>query len=108
MRGIEIATVLGLLLAAATTSAASITGEVRAIEAQPVFTPPSNSSPVVLRYYVPDGSEVKKGDAILRIDPGQAGARLRTLTADLEKAEAKAARDIAELEVKAIDAEIGW
>jgi multidrug resistance efflux pump len=108
MRVIDFAKTMALLLAVTVVRAASITGEVRAIEAQPIFTPPSNASPVVLRYYVADGVEVKKGDPVLRIDPGQAGARLRTLTADLEKAEAKAARDIAELEVKAIDAEIGW
>jgi len=87
---------------------ASITGEVRAMEAQPIYTPPSNSSPVVLRYYVPDGVAVKKGDPILRIDPGQAGARVVTLTADLERAEARARKDIAELEVKAVDAELAW
>jgi HlyD family secretion protein len=108
MRGTDVVAACLLLSTASGAAAASITGEVRAIEAQPIFTPPSNTSPVVLRHYVPDGAEVSKGEAVLRIDPGQAGARLRTLAADLEKAEAKAAREIAELEVKAIDAEIGW
>jgi HlyD family secretion protein len=108
MRGTDVAAACLLLIAASLAQAASITGEVRAIEAQPIYTPPSNSSPVVLRFYVPDGAEVGKGEPVLRIDPGQAGARLRTLAADLEKAQAKAEREIAELEVKAIDAEIGW
>jgi HlyD family secretion protein len=88
--------------------AASITGEVRAIQAQPIYTPPSNSSPVVLRYYIADGTEVAKGDPILRIDPGQAGARLRTLAADIERAEARAQKESADLQVKAIDAELAW
>ena len=101
--------VLGASLALTVSAeAASISGEVRALEAQPIYTPPSNSSPVVLRYYIPDGTEVKQGEPILRIDPGQAGARLRTLAADIEKAEAKSRKEIAELEVKAIDAELAW
>jgi HlyD family secretion protein len=108
MRGTDVVAACLLLSIACVGAEASITGEVRAIEAQPIFTPPSNASPVVLRYFVPDGAEVSQGEPVLRIDPGQAGARLRTLAADLEKAEAKAAREIAELDVKAIDAEIGW
>lgn len=99
---------LAIALAPTIARTASITGEVRALQAQPIYTPPSNSSPVVLRYYVADGAEVAKGDPILRIDPGQAGARLRTLAADIEKAEARARKEIAELAVKAIDAELAW
>ncbi len=108
MRVTEFSIAPALLLLASLAQAASITGEVRAIQAQPIYTPPSQSSPLVLRYYIADGTEVKAGDPVLRIDPGGAGARLRELAADIEKAEAKAARDIAELEVKAIDADIGF
>jgi len=88
--------------------AMTITGEVRVLDAQPLYTPPSNTSPVVLRFYVPDGTEVKRGEPVLRIDPGQAAARLRTLFADIERAQARAKKEIGELEVKAIDAEIAF
>lgn len=93
---------------AQSTPAATITGEVRVLESQPLYTPPSNTSPVVVRYYVQDGTEVKKGDPVLRIDPGQAAARLRTLRADIERADARARKEVAELEVKALDAQIAW
>lgn len=102
------ALLLATLIARPSAQAASITGEVRALEAQPIYTPPSNASPVVLRYYVADGVEVAKDEPVLRIDPGQAGARLMTLAADLEKVEARSRKEIAELQVKAIDAELAW
>jgi len=109
MRATDVAAIFVCgVCAAACVRAASITGEVRALEAQPIYTPPSNSSPVVLRFYVPDGTEVKKNEPLLRIDPGQAGARLRTLESDYEKAEAKAAAEIADRRVKAIDAELAY
>ena len=61
-----------LAMAAATpTHAVVLTGEVRAIDAQQILTPQSNSAPVVIRYYVPEGERVKKGEVVLRIDPGQ-------------------------------------
>ena len=37
-----------------------LTGEVVAVYAQDLIVPPSNSWPVVLRTYVPDGAVVKK------------------------------------------------
>ena len=40
------------------------TGEVQAIEAQTIYTPESNSSPVVIRFFVPEGAQVKKGDVV--------------------------------------------
>ena len=69
-----------------------LTGEVRSDGSQPVYTPPSNSSPVVLRYYLPDGTQVKKGDVLLRIDAGQAASQLRTLKDQIETAKATAAK----------------
>ena len=98
--------IVGAACAPGLLAAATITGEIRALGAQTIYTPPSNMSPVVLRYYVPDGAEVNKGEPVLRIDPGQAAARLRTLHADSEKAAARAQKEVAELEVKAIDAEL--
>jgi multidrug resistance efflux pump len=81
-------------------------GAVRSEDAQPIFTPPSNSSPVVLRYYVPDGTRVKPGDVLVRIDAGQSAAEIRTLDGQIEQAKAKIAKETAELNLKAIDAEL--
>ena len=81
-------------------------GEVRSGDAQPIFTPPSNSSPVVLRYYVADGSVVKAGDVLLRIDAGESAVQIRTLDAQIEQAAVKTAKEVAELQLKAVDAEL--
>jgi len=100
-----------LLLALAATPALAgdavlLTGMVRALNAQPIYTPPSNSSPVVLRYYVPEGTAVQPGDALVRIDPGQSLSQIRTLEAQIEQAEARGAKEVAELMVKAVDADV--
>lgn len=99
---------LSLVLAAVTCPAHAVvlTGEVRAVDAQPVYTPFSNSSPVVIRYFVGEGRPVKRGEAVLRIDPGQSAGMIPDLEAQIEQARAKAAKELAELEVKAIDAEV--
>ncbi|SEJ21557.1 HlyD family secretion protein [Frateuria terrea] len=75
-------------------------------DAQGIYTPPSMSSPVVLRYYVPDAAHVGKGDVLLRIDAGPAEAELRKLKAQLEQTAAKNAKEIAELELKQSDADL--
>ena len=51
------AEVLLLLLALAAPAGARVlvTGEVRADNAENIITPPADSSPLVLRYYVPEG-----------------------------------------------------
>ena len=82
----------------------AITGEVRSLKSQPLSTPAANGAPVVLRYYIEDGAEVTAGQPVMRTDPGQDASRLRGLEGELSDAENKAARDIAELEVKAVDA----
>ncbi|HEY0200030.1 MAG TPA: HlyD family efflux transporter periplasmic adaptor subunit [Rhodanobacter sp.] len=88
-------------------SAATVfSGEVQVADAQDIFTPPSMTMPVVLRYYLADGSRVKKGDVLLRIDAGPAEAQLRTLQAQLDQAAAKNAKEIADLELKQADAEL--
>jgi len=94
-------------IAAATPARAVVfSGEVRAEGAQTIFTPPSESSPVVLRYYVPDGAPVKAGDVLLRIDAGQPAAQIRLLDAQIEQAQAKADKETAELRLKQVDAEL--
>ncbi len=95
-----------VLAAAAPAQAVVLTGEVRAIDAQQILTPQSNSGPVVIRYYVPEGERVKKGDVVLRIDPGQSASRIPELELQIEQTQAKDAKDIAELRVAAVTAEM--
>ena len=82
-----------------------LSGEVLALNAQPVYCPPSNTSPVVLRYYVAEGATVKRGDVVVRIDAGQSAAQIALLSAQIDQTDARAAMEIATLEVAAIDAE---
>lgn len=96
---------LALLAALPTAAAVVLTGEVRATDAQVLYTPFSNSSPVVIRFFVAEGEPVKKGDPVLRIDPGQAASQLPELDAQIEQAQATAAKALAELQVKALEAE---
>jgi len=91
---------------AAQVHAVVLTGEVRSTDAQILITPQSNSSPVVIRFFVPEGQAVKKGDVVLRIDPGQSAAMIPDLDARIEQTGAKGDKDIADLEVKALDAEL--
>lgn len=81
-----------------------LTGEVDAINSQAIFVPPSNSSPVVLRNFVAEGSIVKAGDLLLRIET-QGNTNLEQLRIEAEQARARAEREVADLEVKAIEAE---
>lgn len=94
------------LIATSAAHAAVFSGEVRAEGAQPIFTPPSDSSPVVLRYFVPDGTPVKAGEVLLRIDAGQAAAQIRDIDAKIEQARAKVDKETAELRLKLVDAEL--
>jgi len=94
------------LAVACPAQAVVLTGEVETVDAQPIFTPQANSSPLVVRYYVPEGTRVKPGDVVLRIDPGESAAKIPELEAQIEQASARAAKEVAELQVKAMDAEI--
>ncbi len=87
-------------------AAAVLTGEVRSVGAQQIITPQSNNAPVVIRYFVPEGASVKAGDVVLRIDPGQTASMVPDLEAKIEQANARAAKEVAALEVKALDAEL--
>ncbi|MDI1251765.1 HlyD family efflux transporter periplasmic adaptor subunit [Thermomonas sp.] len=99
-----------LLLAAAWPAVAGtatvLTGEVQAVDAQTIYTPESNSSPVVIRYFIPEGTQVKKDDVVLRLDPGQSTSQVRELEAQIEQTRARAAKELAELRVKSVDAEL--
>lgn len=82
-----------------------LTGEVRILDAEAVYTPPSDSSPVVLRYYLAEGSVVKAGDVVVRIDPGQATTMVRQLDAQIDQTRSRTEKEMVELRVKALDAE---
>lgn len=81
-----------------------LTGEVEALDSQRIFVPPSNSSATVLRNFVAEGSQVKAGDVVLRIEAG-GGVNLDNLKSDLERSRARAEKESASLEVTAIEAE---
>lgn len=85
-----------------------LTGKVRPSpkSAQPIFAPPSMSSPVVLRFYVDDGTKVKKGDPVLSIDAGQAASQLQKLKDQIDKTRNKNAKDLADAQLKEVDTEI--
>jgi multidrug resistance efflux pump len=61
--------------------------------------------PLTIRFFVPEGQRVKKGDVLLRVDASQAAAQLPDLESRIEQAGARADKEIAELQVKALDAE---
>lgn len=106
MRRPERIALLALLAFSAPLGATVFSGEVQVADAQSIYTPPSMSSPVVLRYYVPDGSPVKRGDVLLRIDAGPAETQLSKLQAELDQMTAKNAKEIAELQLKQSDADL--
>lgn len=81
-----------------------LTGEVESLDSQTIFVPPSNSSPVLLRNYVAEGSQVKAGDLVLRIETAD-GANVDHMKSELDAARARAEQEIANLEVAAVEAE---
>ena len=81
-----------------------LTGEVEALDTQTIVVPPSNSSPLVLRNFVAEGTQVKAGDLVLRIETGGA-ANIDRLKTELERTAARVERDTANLEAGAIDTE---
>jgi multidrug resistance efflux pump len=83
-----------------------LSGEVRALDAQAIIVPPSVSASVSLRFYVPEGQPVKTGDVLLRIDTGEAETGLHRLATEIQRAEAKTANEVAELRVKANEADL--
>jgi len=81
-----------------------LTGEVEALDSQTIYVPPSNSAPIVLRNFVAEGSQVKAGDVVLRIETSGA-ANIDNLETELERARARAEKEVASLEVAAVEAE---
>lgn len=99
----------GLVLVAASLPAAALvlTGEVRSEGAQVLYAPPSVSGNMVtLQYYVPDGTPVRAGEPVLRIDASQAANQLQSLEDQIEKARAGGAKALADQELARVDAEL--
>lgn len=80
-----------------------LTGMVDALDSQEVLVPASNSSPVVLRNFVDEGAAVKAGDVVLQIDT-PSGPSVEQMKIDADQARARAEKQIADLEVKSIEA----
>ncbi len=108
LRALLRATGVALALASVQAIAAPLmlTGQVRALDAETIFVPPSDTSPVVLRYLAPEGAVVAPGDALVRIDPGQSLVQAQELEGQIEQAGARRDKELAELRVKVIDAQI--
>ncbi|MGY0799369.1 HlyD family secretion protein [Lysobacter sp. A286] len=106
LRGGLLALTLTCLLASPLVGAVVLTGEVQAIGAQTIYVPQAYSSPVVLRYFVSEGERVKQGEVVLRIDMSTSAAQIIELDAQIVQAKARMANEIAELRVKAVDAEL--
>lgn len=81
-----------------------LTGEVEALDSQTITVPPSHSAPLTLRNFVAEGTHVKAGDVVLRIETGGA-ANIDRLETELEQARARAGKETATLEVAAVEAE---
>jgi len=81
-----------------------LTGEVIAKDSQTIFVPPSNAAPVVLRNFIAEGSKVKKGDLVLRIETPDS-SNIEQLEIGMQQTRAKAEAEVAKLEVTALEAE---
>lgn len=82
-----------------------LSGMVDAMDSQPIIVPPSNSSPVVLRNFIDEGAVVKPGDVLLQTETSESGS-VRQLKMDAELARSRAEKEIADLDVKAVEAEL--
>ncbi|SDE80941.1 Multidrug resistance efflux pump [Massilia sp. PDC64] len=103
-RLVPLLALVALAATAADTRPVLITGEVEALDSQTIFVPPSNASPVVVRNFLAEGTQVRKGDVVLRIDSGST-TNIDQLRMDRERARAKTDSETATLEVAAIEAE---
>jgi len=81
-----------------------LTGEVEALDSQTIFVPPSNTAPIVLRTFLPEGSPVKAGDVVLRTEAADV-TNIDQLRTDRERARARTDSETATLEVAAVEAE---
>jgi multidrug efflux pump subunit AcrA (membrane-fusion protein) len=103
-RLVPLLALVAIAATAADTRPVLISGEVEALDSQTIFVPPSNASPVVVRNFLAEGTQVRKGDVVLRIDSAST-TNIDQLRMDRERARAKADSETATLEVAAIEAE---
>lgn len=101
-----VAMAVAWVLAAMPAAAVVLTGSVASTEAQVLLAPPSLTSPETLQFFVPDGTRVEKGQPVLRIDASSASGQIDTLRDKIALATATHAKDLAALELKAVDAEL--
>lgn len=97
---------LAVALVYAPASATVLTGAVVSSRAQPIIVPMENASPTVLRFFAPDGTRVRKGDPVLSVDADSERKQLQTLRDKIAVARATAARDLSQLQLKGIDAQL--
>jgi multidrug efflux pump subunit AcrA (membrane-fusion protein) len=105
---LALAVMLAATAAPAATRKVVLTGQVRAPDAEGIYAPMADSSPVVLRFLAPEGSEVKPGDPLVRIDPGSSLASQEMLQSQISQTRARVAKELAELAVKEVDAELAF
>lgn len=92
--------------AAAAPRAVVITGQVHAPGAEIIYAPMSESSPVTLRYLAGEGAQVQPGDPLVRIDPGASLSQQESLKVQIAQARARIDKELAELAVREIDADL--
>ncbi len=88
----------------ATSAPVLISGEITAKNAQAIFVPHSYSGQAVIRFFLPEGSPVKPGDVILRID-SSAQSDIEQLEIGLQQSQHRAKAEQAKLSVASLDAE---
>jgi multidrug resistance efflux pump len=94
------------LLAGGAVSATTFPGEVVSVSAQAVFAPQSSSVPVPLVNFVKDGVFVHRGDIVASTDSSLAAARTDHLESENELAARRWDKDVANLRVKAVEADV--
>ncbi|MBY0572527.1 MAG: HlyD family efflux transporter periplasmic adaptor subunit [Undibacterium sp.] len=80
------------------------TGEVQALDSQRIIVPESEDGRVTLRYFAPEGTKVKVGDVVLRIE-NKGGAEVERLDLEIVQNRERGMRELADLEVRSIEAE---
>lgn len=79
-------------------------GEVQTSDSFPITVPSTNMNPATMRFFLPEGTAVKKGDVVLRVE-SQADSDVERVELELVQTRERGVREAADLEVKRIDAE---
>lgn len=70
-------------------------GNLRAVRATPLSPPRGTSGPLKIAWTVPDGSEVKKGDVVVRFAPTDFEKQLEDARSDRDKAQRRGEKELA-------------